>query len=387
MRRAARTGEGIQDDVVAGGDRLEQTTQHPLVLRILELRAFREDAHQRLVGGAAILIEDAGENLRVGFVQVALQVRDTGLVFAEMDSAFRNRSQHCLLLGKSPAAQGSLDRLAGLRMNHLVVRPAAAWPRHVAGEVHALGVDPAVVAVRPRLVLLVQRPEPILEVVGGRGEVPVPPRDELGCLALHVVRAFLEGPPAVVVGAHRLHAPRIAEHVVVPDGDEAGVVLAGAFPHERTDEVVLAEHLVHQQAQPVDFVVVDGNEDRAVVAQEFAQQLQPRQHHAQPLVVAGEVFGVHHLAQPLAHHRRVHVVVVHPALAADVVGRVDVHALHAPVVGGQQRLQRQQVVAVDDEVVVEARLPAHAIAPHRRQRVVGHGQVEVLHQRLALEVQ
>ena len=137
----------------------------------------------------------------------------------------------------------------------------------------------------------------------------------------------------------------------------------------------------------MEFVVVNGDEDRAVVAQQLPQELQARQHHAAPLVVAGEVLHVHYLAQPLAYHRRVHVVVVGPVFGADVVGRVDVHALHAPVVSGQQRLQCQQVVAVNDEVVVETRLAGQTAAPLRRQRMVGRGQVEVLHKRLALELQ
>ena len=237
------------------------------------------------------------------------------------------------------------------------------------------------------LVLLIQRCEPRPEIVGRRRVVAFPLLYERRGLPLHLIRALLEDPPAIAVGAQRLHAPGVAQHVVVADGDEAGVVLARALPHERADEVVLAEHLVQEQAQPMDFVVVDGDEDRAVVAQQFAQQLQPRQHHAAPLVVAGEVVRVHHLAQPLAGHWRVHVVVVPPALAADVVRRVDVDALHAPVVGGQQRFQGQQVVAVHDEVVVQARFAAQPNAGHRLQRVVRHRQMVVLHQRLALEVQ
>ena len=323
----------------------------------------------------------------IGFVQMALEIGDAGFVFAEMDTVVRNRLLHGIRRREHPASRRHLDRFAGSGMKHLVCGAAAAGPRDVAGEVHPLVVDPVVMPVRPRLVLLVERREPRLEVVGRRLAIAIPLLHERRGLPLHVVRALLEDPPAIAVGAQRLHAPRVAEHVVVSYGDEAGIVLARALPHERSDEVLLAEHLVHQQAQPVAFVVVDGDEDRAVVAQQLPQKLQPWQHHAAPLVVPGEVVGVHHLAQPLAHHRRVHVVVVRPAFVADVVRRVDVHALHPPVVGRQQRLQRQEVVTVDDEVVVKAWLPAQAVAPHRRQRMVRCGQVEVLHQRLALEVQ
>ena len=52
-----------------------------------------------------------------------------------------------------------------------------------------------------------------------------------------------------------------------------------------------------------------------------------------------------------------------PAFVARVVRRVDVDALHLPGVVRKQRLERNEVVALDDEVAV-ARLPAGA-APAR----------------------
>ena len=42
----------------------------------------------------------------------------------------------------------------------------------------------------------------------------------------------------------------------------------------------------------LDFIVVDGDEDRAVLAEEFAQQLQSRHHHVAPFVVTGEIFAI-----------------------------------------------------------------------------------------------
>ena len=59
--------------------------------------------------------------------------------------------------------------------------------------------------------------------------------------------------------------------------------------------------------------------------------------------------------QPLPHQGAVHVVVVQPALVAGVVGRVDVDALDPACVAGQQGLQRVEIVAVDDQVVVLGR--------------------------------
>ena len=68
-----------------------------------------------------------------------------------------------------------------------------------------------------------------------------------------------------------------------------------------------------------------------------------------------QVFAVYRTCvfQPVLHQRAVHVVVVDPALVAGVVGRVDVDAIHAPGVAREQRLQRVQVVAVDNQIVVK----------------------------------
>ena len=127
------------------------------------------------------------------------------------------------------------------------------------------------------------------------------------------------------------------------------------LPDYVREEILFPEHLVHQEPEPMHLVVVDRDEDRAVVGEQFPQQLQPRHHHAAPLVVPREVLPVHDLAEPVLHHRRVHPVVVGPSLVAGVVGRVDDDALHLAVVGGHQRLERGQIVAVDDQVVMEAR--------------------------------
>ena len=134
-------------------------------------------------------------------------------------------------------------------------------------------------------------------------------------------------------------------------------------------------------------VVVDGDEDRAVVTQKLAQQLQAGEHHAAPLVVAGEVLAVHDLAQPVLHHGGVDVVVVGPALVAGVVGRVDVDALDLAVIRRQQRLQGGQVVALDDQVVVQARLPAQPPGPDRLHLVERNRQMVVLHEHPSLELQ
>ena len=62
--------------------------------------------------------------------------------------------------------------------------------------------------------------------------------------------------------------------------------------------------------------------DAAIFRQQLLQQFQPGVHHAQPLVVAGQVLALlaHNFAQPLFDPGVVHIVVVHPALVAGVIG-------------------------------------------------------------------
>ncbi len=124
------------------------------------------------------------------------------------------------------------------------------------------------------------------------------------------------------------------------------------LPNQCFNKVSLSENLIHQQAQRRHLVVVDGNEDGAVLAQELLQQNEARIHHRQPAVVPVQrlAFLADHLAQPLADLRAVDVVVVNPALVAGVVGRVDVDALHLSGIAGQQGLERMQVVALHDQV-------------------------------------
>ncbi len=158
-------------------------------------------------------------------------------------------------------------------------------------------------------------------------------------------------------------------------------------PNDGRDEVLLPEYLVHQTAQVMNLVVVNRHEDHAIVSEQLAQELEAGQHHAAPLVVAGQVVAVHHPPQPVLHEGRVHVVVVRPAFIPGVVGRVDVDALHLAVVRRQQRLQGCEVVTLNDQVVAQARLVAQPLLAVRQQLVERYGQMVILDEDLALEAQ
>ena len=105
------------------------------------------------------------------------------------------------------------------------------------------------------------------------------------------------------------------------------------LPDVVCDETASPKHLIHQHLEVMPLVVVDGDPDRAIVAQQLAQQLQARQHHGQPLGVF-------------------QVVVVVLEGAFGVVGRVDEDALDLPAVKRQQAFQRFEVVALDQQVAL-----------------------------------
>ena len=185
--------------------------------------------------------------------------------------------------------------------------------------------------------------------------------------------------------------PRVAEDpLVVLRHAERHVRLRGALaPRDLRHEMPRPEDLVAHQLEMRQLVVVDGDEDRPVGRQQPPQQPEPRVHHAQPLVVAREVLArpPHHLAQPPRQPRRAHVVVVRPPLLARVVRWVDVDAPHAPLQPREQRLERLQVVAVDDSVPAPGHgtlpRPRRVEPPHGLHRAHRHLRVVVHHLRLA----
>jgi hypothetical protein len=85
------------------------------------------------------------------------------------------------------------------------------------------------------------------------------------------------------------------------------------LPEHIRHKIPPPKHLIHQHLEVMPFVVVNRHPDAAVLTQQLAQQLQARQHHAEPLGV-------------------LQVVVVVLERAFGVVRRVNKDALHlAPV--------------------------------------------------------
>ena len=108
-------------------------------------------------------------------------------------------------------------------------------------------------------------------------------------------------------------------------------------------------------------VVIDADEDDAVVAQELAREEEAGVHHRQPvrmvapagLGVAGEdvALGVDLARLLQVGLERLAVVVLVDEVVAGVVGRVDVDHLDLAHIGLVEELEHLQVLALDEEVL------------------------------------
>lgn len=117
------------------------------------------------------------------------------------------------------------------------------------------------------------------------------------------------------------------------------------------------------------------------------QQPKSWPHHRAPFVMSEAVLDPDWVRiKPFLDHRRVDVVVVAPAFVAGVVGRVDEDAVHLARVERQERLQRVQIVAVNDEIAVE-RNGADAFGFVGHKRTEGHRKMVVVDELFALEDQ
>ena len=157
------------------------------------------------------------------------------------------------------------------------------------------------------------------------------------------------------------------------------------------EAVVHAKDFIRHDSEMVLLIVIQGDNYGTILGQQFFEELEAGPHHAEPFVVALEVFaldGVALLFQPLAHERAVDLVVVAPALGAGVVGRVDVDAVHPPRVAREQRLEGFEIVAVQDEVAIEIGRAAGRPAFLRRhqQLAIRHAEMVRVDEALAFEI-
>jgi len=104
-------------------------------------------------------------------------------------------------------------------------------------------------------------------------------------------------------------------------------------------DVGTREDLIEQEAQTVDLLLVDRDDEyRALGVEQFLRQQEPPLHEGEPLAVTVGV-GVVDV-----------VVVVLPVACAGVVGRIDVDAIDLAGVCELERLEHVVVLALDDHV-------------------------------------
>ena len=105
-----------------------------------------------------------------------------------------------------------------------------------------------------------------------------------------------------------------------------GVIAGGicTLPGNIGNKAVTAENLITNQLEIGILRIINADENNTIIRQQLLQQLQARVHHAQPLVMAGQVLALlaDNLAQPFFDLRVIDIIVIDPALVAGVVGRM-----------------------------------------------------------------
>ena len=120
------------------------------------------------------------------------------------------------------------------------------------------------------------------------------------------------------------------------------------LPDHRGDEVLLTKDFAHQDAQVVDLMIVNTDENHPIIPQQVARQSEPRIHHVQPVrVVPPTRLSVRHqhasylvglTGRPQVLVYRLGEVIAVDEVVARVVGRIDVDHLHATGVAFLQQL-------------------------------------------------
>jgi hypothetical protein len=104
------------------------------------------------------------------------------------------------------------------------------------------------------------------------------------------------------------------------------------LPKDIRHKIPSSENLIHDYLKIMPLGVVDGNPDAAVLGKKFPKEFQARVHHGEPCGV-------------------LQIVVVMLEGAFRVVGGIDVDALDAPGIVGDERFQGVQVVPLDQYVL------------------------------------
>ena len=151
--------------------------------------------------------------------------------------------------------------------------------------------------------------------------------------------------------------PRVAQQILMIWRYRHFVIVRAIdlSPNELRDEIVRSEYPIHQHSEPEKLVIIDADEDHAIIGKQFLGQHQPPVHELQPQRMTEAVCLVHKA------------VVVDEVTVAGVVRRIDVDAADCAFVTEAQRAQRVEIVALNDQV-----LPWRCTVAQRRVQIQRH---------------
>ena len=150
----------------------------------------------------------------------------------------------------------------------------------------------------------------------------------------------------------------IARH----SGFRATIDILPLFPKKCAKETILAKHLITHQLQICLLIVIYRDKDNTILCKQISRQHQSRIHKHQPCRMGraaalgeiedalGFILGDRKLACKFFDLETKRVI-VDKAVRTGVIRRIDVDALHLPLLGLQEVLQRVEVVAGDIDIL------------------------------------
>ena len=126
-----------------------------------------------------------------------------------------------------------------------------------------------------------------------------------------------------------------------------------SLPRDVSHETTSPKDLVTHSLQVGSLIVINRNENSTSRRKQPLQQPQAWVHHAQPLVMAGEVFAffADDFTKPFLNSRVVDSVVVHPTFVTRVIGRINVNTVDSSFIARQERFKSFEIVTMNDHVL------------------------------------
>ncbi|MBT9137300.1 MAG: hypothetical protein DDT34_02388 [Firmicutes bacterium] len=181
----------------------------------------------------------------------------------------------------------------------------------------------------------------------------------------------------------------------MPDRNQLRIVLSTLFPGHARNEVLLAKQLTKDASKVLDLVVVNGNQDDAVVSQQASREFDSRVDHVEPVSVEPPTglrvaasclaFSINLIRQFLVVTDVVSKVVRIDEVFPSVVRRVDVDQLNLACIALLQQLEHFKVIPLDHQVF--GRVPIDTFIRARPQRARAGRQCQLTRPALAMPVQ